>query len=119
MSNLTHALLSSINYDAVSEIRRENYQYLDSQIGDSNLIELPELGKQVPMVYPYLTDDASLRSKLIEKKIYVATYWNEVLSHVSVGSVEEMYTNNLLALSIDQRYGKDEMEYISSNIMSS
>ena len=104
--------MKSIDYDGVAKKRRENYLYLHEVLGNSNLIELPKLGNQVPMVYPYLTDDASLRSKLIEKKIYVATYWNEVLSHVSVGSAEERYTNNLLALPIDQRYGKDEMRYI-------
>ena len=117
MSNLTHALLSGIDYDTVSEIRRENYQYLDSMLGDSNLIELPELGKEVPMVYPYLTDDENLRSKLILNKIYVATYWNDVLPHVGVGSVEEKYTNNLLALPIDQRYNKEEIKYIYSTII--
>lgn len=112
MSNLTHALLSSINYDVVSEIRRENYQYLDLQIGDSNLIELPELGKQVPMVYPYLTDDENLRCKLIQNGVYVATYWNDVLSHVSPDSVESNYVNYLLPLPMDQRYGIEELTYI-------
>ena len=119
MSNLTHALLSGIDYETVAERRRTNYLYLESLIGDSNRIVLPELGEQIPMVYPYLTDDENLRSKLIQNRVYVATYWNDVLPHVSKDSVEERYTKCLLALPIDQRYGKDEMEYISSNIMSS
>ena len=112
MSNLTHALLSGINYDAVSEIRRENYQYLDSLIGDSNLIELPELGKQVPMVYPYLTDDENLRGELIQNRVYVANYWNDVLSHVFEESVETKFVKCLLPLPIDQRYGEKEIEFI-------
>ena len=117
MSNLTHALLSGIDYDTVAERRRANYLYLESLIGDSNQVSLPELGGQVPMVYPYLTDDEDLRSKLIQNRIYVATYWKDVLPHVDVGSVEERYTNYLLALPIDQRYGIEELNSISSILL--
>lgn len=119
MSKLTTAIMKSIDYERVAEKRRENYLYLHEVLGNSNLLKLPELGTQIPMIYPYLTTDAALRSKLIEKKIYVATYWNEVLSHAAVGSVEERYTNYLLALPIDQRYNKEDMNYIYSNISNS
>ena len=112
MSNLTHALLSGIDYETVAERRRANYQYLDSLIGDSNAFVLPELGGQVPMIYPYLTEDKDLRSRLIQNKIYVATYWNDVLSHVSAESLESNYVNYLLPLPMDQRYGIEELTYI-------
>ena len=113
MSNLTHALLSGIDYVSVAERRRENYQYLDSLIGDSNGFVLPELGGQIPMVYPYLTDDENLRSKLIQNRVYVATYWNDVFPHVSEESIEAKFVKCLLPLPIDQRYGIEELDSIS------
>lgn len=119
MSNLTHALLSGIDYETVAERRRTNYLYLESLIGYSNSALLPELGNQIPMVYPYLTDDENLRSKLIQNRVYVATYWNDVFPHVSEESIEAKFVKCLLPLPIDQRYGEKEMEFIAELIENS
>ena len=63
----------------------------------------------VPMVYPYLTDDATLRQRLIANRIYVATYWPNISD---AESYEAYLKYHLLPLPIDQRYGEKEMKQI-------
>ena len=112
MSNLTHRIMASIDYDGVAGRRRQNYQLLDEAIGNKNGIALPLSADAVPMVYPFLTTDQQLRQRLIDNKVYVATYWPNVLQWVKLASTEYTLATQLLPLSIDQRYGEDEMKRI-------
>ena len=55
----------------------------------------------VPMVYPYLTDDSTLRQRLIKNRIYVAMYWSSVLEWTGTKDFEYGVTNILLPLPIN------------------
>lgn len=101
MSKITEALLGSIDYDEAAKLRRQNYQMLHEYLGASNLIQLPMEEDAVPMVYPYMTGDGALRKRLIENKVFVATYWPNVDDR---SSYEMILKANLLPLPIDQRY---------------
>lgn len=112
MSNLTHRIMASIDYDGVAERRRQNYLLLDEALGSKNGIALPLSADTVPMVYPFLTTDQQLRQRLINNKVYVATYWPNVLDWINTDSTEYTLTTQLLPLPIDQRYGEEEMKRI-------
>ena len=116
MSKLTEALLLGFDYNGAKKKRRENYFYLDKVLGDSNLIQLEMDKEMVPMVYPYLTTDASLKKKLIENKIFVATYWPNVFEWCKDGDLEYSFAQNICFLPIDQRNGIEEMDAIISII---
>lgn len=117
MSKLTSEILSFIDYDSVKSKRIENYLYLESKLKDQNLIYLPLNNNDVPMVYPYLTNDIALKQKLIANKIFVATYWPNVMDWTKEEDLEYKLTNNLLPLPIDQRYGiKDINKLIELSI---
>jgi hypothetical protein len=73
---------------------------LDEQLSAKNGIHLTLDDDAVPMVYPYLTDDATLRQRLIVNRIYVATYWPNA---EKAGSFEDILRKELLPLPIDQR----------------
>lgn len=109
MSNLTDALLSGIDYDYAKRRRRENYMYLDKELNCTNLIHLELEDNAVPMVYPYLTDDVSLKKKLIDNKIFVATYWPNVLHWTTEGMLERDFMDRLLPIPCDQRYDGEEI----------
>ena len=68
------------------------------------------------MIYPYLTDDETLRQRLIENKVFVATYWPNVKEWVSKEMLEYDLTERLLPIPVDQRYGIEEMKTIISII---
>ena len=70
------------------------------------------------MVYPYLTDDISLRQKLIENKVFVATYWPNVREWTKDGMLERELMERLLPIPCDQRYKEEEMAEIIKIIQS-
>ena len=112
MSNLTEKILCSIDYDSIKQQRRSNYMQLDEQLRNKNGIHLTMDDDAVPIVYPYLTDDATLRKRLIENRIYVARYWPNVLDWCRPCDIEETLAKDMIPLPIDQRYGEEEMKRI-------
>lgn len=112
MSKLTELLLSGIDYEAVKRKRRENYWCLDDALSTSNRIHLEMDEEAVPMVYPYLTDDSCMRQKLIDNRIFVATYWPNLREWTSEEMLERNLMDRLVPMPIDHRYGKDEMDRI-------
>jgi len=110
MSNLTQRLLSSIDYKTISDKRKKNFNIIHNELGKRNKLEFNISSKEVAMIYPFLVLNGSkLKRELIANKIYVATYWPNVLNWAEKDSFEYNITNNLLALPIDQRYSEDDM----------
>jgi hypothetical protein len=112
MSKLTQRILSSIDYERVIKKRKKNFIYLHEKLRNMNLINIPSDLNFVPFVYPLMTENKNLRQKLIENKIYIAKYWNEVLERQFVSDIEKDFVNKILPLPIDQRYNLDEMQRI-------
>lgn len=113
MSHLTASLLSNVDFSSIRQRRIENFNYLHQVLGASNLLSIPDVeGFACPMVYPYYTDNSSLKKKLIEDKVFVATYWPNVMQWCKPTDVEYKLADRILALPIDQRYEKEEMNKI-------
>jgi hypothetical protein len=64
------------------------------------------------MVYPFLSADRDLKLHLIQKKIFVATYWPNVCEWAHVNSYEYFLANHLVSLPIDHRYSIADMKVI-------
>jgi hypothetical protein len=80
-------------------------------------MQLPE--NAVPMVFPFRSEDGvPLRRKLIDRKIYVAKYWPNVLEWADSECDETEICNNLIPLPIDQRYGEEDMVRIIDSVCS-
>lgn len=113
MSTYTHNLLSELDYIKIKEIRESNYLYLHNVLGKNNKLSLrlPE----GPYAYPFYCENGmALKKKLAENNIYVATLWPNVLN--LDGTIEKDYAENILPLPCDQRYSKEDMEYICRTI---
>ena len=100
MSRLTEKILCSIDYDKVHSIRRHNYQLFETKLGSSNKIHFILEEGSVPMIYPYWTN-VCIRENLINKRIYTATYWQNVLNWTNVGDIENILTQMLIPLPIN------------------
>ena len=68
------------------------------------------------MVYPFWGNN-ELRKKLIENRIYCATYWPNVKEWTRPSSLEYKLTEDMIYLPIDQRYDLKEMELIVNMII--
>ena len=112
MSLLTHRIMASIDYSGIAECRRKNYRRLDEALSNKNGISLSHAEDAVPMVYPFIITDSQLRQRLIENKVYVATYWPNVLDWCDKNTTEYSLTQQLLPIPIDQRYGEGDMKMI-------
>ncbi len=69
-------------------------------------------GDGCPMYYPYWPDKPGLRERLIGRKVFVPTYWPNVLAWAAEHTLEHRLAREVLPLPIDQRYGAREMEFI-------
>lgn len=112
MSRLTETLLCGIDYETAKRKRKMNYAILDEALKGTNRMRLELDGDAVPMVYPYWTDDVSLKQRLIENKVFVATYWPNVKEWAKKGMMEHELAETLIPVPVDQRYGVGEMREI-------
>lgn len=108
ISNLTKTIFNSIDIKEAKEKRLSNFDYLHRHLSNTNELNLNLDNDDIPMVYPYLVHDENLRSKLIQNKIYVATYWDPQ----PLNTQEGIFQKYLLPLPIDQRYSKNSIERI-------
>ena len=118
MSSLTQALLSNIDYEDIIKIRKQNFRLLEEYLQMSNKLNLPVDRDFVPMVFPYLTANGkSIRQKLIQTGIFVATYWPNIFKWCRSKDIEFQLSKGIVPLPIDQRYGIEEMKKIINLVL--
>lgn len=117
MSKLTERLLSNIDYRFAAHMRRMNFEYLDSLMKSSNKLSLSVNPEEIPLVYPYLTESGCLlRQMLIDNRIFVATYWPNVMGWCREGDVENCLYSGIIPLPIDQRYSLNDISRILNTL---
>ena len=104
MSAATAAVLRKVDAATATQKRRANFAFLHERLQTSFPFALAD--DDVPMAYPYVTEDAALRSRLIANKIYVAKYWP------GLSAAANALAERIIPLPIDQRYGENEMQMI-------
>lgn len=113
MSNLTWNLLQCIDFNSVKEHRIRNFNQLHESLRCVNRLAIPDMDTfACPMVYPFMTDNDSLRERLIKCKVFVARYWPNVLDWCDEGEFEYELCKNIIPIPIDQRYGEEDMRRI-------
>ncbi|PWF48907.1 hypothetical protein C7C56_009315 [Massilia glaciei] len=112
MSALTERLLSSVAFEDVREARVRNFRLLHARLGCLNRLPLELDAVEGPLCYPFLAEGNAIREILIRNRVFVPTYWPDVLNTSAPSSCEYELVNNLIPLPCDQRYGVAEMEKI-------
>ena len=116
MSKLTENLLRGIDYETVRTKRTENFKTLHAVFNSINRLRL-----DIPdgaFMYPLFVDNgAELRKHLKKKLIYIPILWPAIFTRCAERCIEYDMAKNILPLPIDQRYGENEMNIISSTIL--
>lgn len=112
MSNLTQTLMGNIDYQNAKNKRLRNFIFLHDNLKENNKIKIDMHAYDVPMVYPLKTDIETLRTKLIQNKIYVAKYWATEDIDCMSSEKSQNLANSVIPLPIDQRYDLDDMKRI-------
>lgn len=104
MSVATTAALQKFDAAVAIRRRRENFAFLHERLQAAFPLALAD--DDVPMVYPYVTDDATLRLRLIAKNVFVAKYWPDL------DVAADVLAKRILPVPIDHRYCLDEMRRV-------
>lgn len=118
MSDFTRFAASCTDIDAMRNKRIENFRYLEKALGKIGILPAINLDDgNCPLVLPIRSENRdSLRSYLIDNRVYCAVHW----PFDGLLEFERPFAKNcadrLISLPIDQRYGKDEMDYMISRI---
>lgn len=117
MSQLTDALLTSVDYVTIAEKRRQNFIALDTELKEFNKLKIILDNDSIPLAYPYYTDETDLRAALISKKVYIPTYWPNVATMCYANHFEKSLSFTLLPLPVDQRVNEMKLLEIIKNII--
>lgn len=118
MSLLSKSILQSVDLKKLKEIRKNNFAYLHTFLGKQNKMSIPPLESFVcPLVYPYWSDNNNLKKKLIEKNIFVATYWPNIFEWCNTSDVEYKLAEHIICIPIDQRYDIKDMQLILGELI--
>ena len=125
MSRLTENILKALPYQEIKKVRGENFRTLDAALGRYNRLSALwapfsgcDLAYRGPFVYPmYVKNGPAVRKALAAEKIFVPTYWSNVMADMPGDSVEYDMAANILALPCDQRYGASDMERIAKSVL--
>ncbi len=116
MSFLSQAIMSSIDYSSCKQRREENFQYLHSKLAKINELNLNFSSATAALNYPLLVSNPELRGLLIKEKIFIPDFWPNVRKWMTKENYEYFLSENLVALPVDQRYNKEDMDSIIETI---
>ncbi len=114
MSKLTRNLLHGIDYKSIQAKRKKNFECLHEKLKDKNQLNI----KPAEFMYPFMVENgAEIRKRLQAEKIYIPTLWPTVFEVTGENDLEYGMAKNILPLPIDQRYGSEDMKYMTEKIM--
>lgn len=113
ISVFTEELLCRIDYEAIKNIRKNNFCIYQNQFDKINQIKSEE--DSIPYIYP-LNVGKNIKDKLIKEKIYVPTLWSPCLDKQFDNRLEQKLAADTLFLPLDQRYDERDIKYISEKV---
>lgn len=116
MSKLSLGLLKNVNYDRVRRIRENNYSVYLDLLEEFNELKLPP--RTCPYMFPLLISRFGriIKLRLVQEKIYVPTLWNGKNLIEKGNDFELSMMNDCVFLPVDQRYEREDLEFIVSKI---
>lgn len=117
MSTFTRLLLTKVNHEQVMAARRHNRDRLHEALGATNRLPIDPAAASVPVAYPYLPEAPGLRDRLLEARIYVPRFWPTTLAPLSATDGGRLFSEQVLFLPVDQRYGDADMDRIIEEVL--
>jgi len=114
MSKLTRTLMDAEDYTYNQQMRKANFSYIHKLLADINKID-PTMymdSDTIPMVYPLVVEEDECIFRLNKAKHFQGHWWSYICKEQPEGSFEHWISRYVIPVTIDQRYGKEEMEYL-------
>lgn len=117
MSDLTQKIYTSIDFKTHLKARNSNFKFLNRRFREVNMLKIDEY--EGPLAYPlWIPKGAEVRNKLRKERIYLPTYWPNVLNMVGNQTQEYKLSKNILPIPVDLRYTHEDLEFIAKKIIS-
>lgn len=118
MSKLTHAILDGTDYEYIRNKRRENFATAHRLLGNINKINPLQYydNETIPMVYPLVMEDDNLIERLFKAKHFQGHWWSYICDEQPEGSFEHWISRYVIPITIDQRYGREDLEFLAKVI---
>lgn len=119
MSKLTRTILDGTDYGHIQQKRRENFAYAHELLGGINQLNPLQYYDEntIPMVYPLVVEDDTLIQRLFAAKHFQGHWWSYICEEHPEESFEHWISRYVIPVTIDQRYGREELEYLASVIL--
>ena len=111
MSKLTNKILDSTDYRKIMKRRQDNYRTADELLKDLNQLSTNQYYASdcVPIIYPLLIENDNLLDKLLNAKHYQGHWWRSVEQNPKANEFEKWISRFMVPITIDQRYGKQDL----------
>ncbi len=115
MSRLTRTILDGTDYGGIVSKRRENFGTAHGLLGRYNRIDATAYcdAETVPMVYPLVAESDALLPALLERKHFQGHWWSYLCGELPEEYAEHWLSRYIIPITIDQRYGRKELEYLA------
>ncbi len=119
MSVLTQKILDGTDYENVVKKRKENFKIASKLFAEINKLNVDMYHDNdcVPMVYPLVVENDELLPELLSKKIFQGHWWSYLLGEVDKNSFEYWLSRYIVPITIDQRYGEEELKFTYNTIV--
>lgn len=116
ISKISNKIIDSIDIRTAENSRNRNFNHLHKRLKNLNIFNIDNCSINAPLCYPFFTKNFQLKSNLIEKNIFIPTYWQDARTRLSAKDFLD-FTERLVALPIDHRYKICDMDYIAEQIL--
>ena len=119
MSVLTRTILDGTDYGEIRRKRRENFEIAETLFGGANCLNAMQYYDDtcVPMVYPFLAERDELLSELLAAKHFQGHWWSYLCEELPQDTAEYWLSSYMIPITIDQRYGKTELNSLAELIL--
>lgn len=120
MSDLNRFIISCFDINDLKSKRKSNYEYILEKMKDSGIKPIASVtNDECPFVFPIrVINRNDFRIYLMENNIYCAVHWPFDGLKKEERKMAEYNAETLISLPVDQRYDKEEMDYLIKVIQS-
>ena len=117
ISDYSASTLSRLDHDRAANQRQQNFDRLAKHLKTSNHLSPKRAADESPFCYPYLPASQPNRKQFHDQQIFIPQLWKDVIQRAPAISNARRWSEQLLPIPIDQRYGTAEMDWVASAIL--
>ncbi len=113
-SDFSEFLIKCFDVESLKKKRKENYLYLKNHLSELGFNPACVISREdCPMVLPLRVNNRDkLRKYLLQNRIYCAVHWPIDQIRIDERPIAIANAETLISLPIDQRYEKEDMDYL-------